>query len=78
MTEKPSRYAVAAASQLFGAVCFFSLNLRLLPPDLHLLCVGDGRGCQCSVVWPDDVRNHGRHASGGAGVRTRSGHRTVV
>lgn len=48
------------------------------PPDLHLLCVGDGRGGQRPVVRPDGVGDHGRHASRRAGVRTGPGHRPVV
>lgn len=37
-------------------------SCTLPPADLHLLCVGDRRGRQRSVVWPNDVGDHGRHA----------------
>lgn len=48
------------------------------PPDLHFLCVSDGGGHQRPVVWPNGVRDHGRHAPDRASVRTGPGHRPVV
>lgn len=85
MTEKPSRYVVLfhistlVKKKKKNSLRIFIKSQQLLPPpDLHLLCVGDGRGCQRPVVRPDDIRDHGRHASRRAVVRIGSGHRPVV
>ena len=43
-------------------MCGHTTMCPLSPPDLHLLCVGDGCGSQRPMVRPNDIRDHGRHA----------------
>lgn len=47
-------------------------------PDLHLFCVRVCGGSKCSVVWSDDLGNHGGHAPDWAGLWIGSGHRTLI
>lgn len=82
MTGKPFRYVACITSlhciALKAIIVFYFNSLLFSPPDLHLLCVSDSCSCQCSVVWPNDIRNHGRHAPYRTGVRTGSGYRPHI
>lgn len=79
MTEKPFKCVICSTSPHCIKPNFRIFLIPLpSPPDLHLLCIGDRRGYQRSVVWPNDIRDHGRHAPHRAGVRLGSGYRPVV